>query len=233
MGNDSSPGSDVGLRLLVSSVASVGVFAGVMFWPAGRWSWPAGWAYLALFTLYILATTAYLLRVNPEVVVHRMRLAPGTKRWDAVWAVVFGPFFLATYVVAGLDAVRYGWSEMPVACWPVGLALFVAGSAVLDASMAVNPFFEKTVRIQTERGQYVIDTGPYRFVRHPGYAGFAGWCLATPLLLLSWWAFLPALLCVAGLVIRTALEDRTLRGELAGYEDYARRVRHRLVPGLW
>ena len=99
--------------------------------------------------------------------------------------------------------------------------------------MGVNPFFEKTVRIQTERGHRVIDTGPYAFVRHPGYLGFFGWCLSAPLLLGSWWAFVPAVLSVVDLVVRTALEDRTLREELEGYEAYSNRVPHRLLPGIW
>ncbi len=99
--------------------------------------------------------------------------------------------------------------------------------------MGVNPFFEKTVRIQTERGHRVIDTGPYRFVRHPGYLGFCGWMLSTPLLLGSWWAFVPALLSILALVIRTTLEDRTLHNELTGYREYARRVHYRLIPRVW
>jgi protein-S-isoprenylcysteine O-methyltransferase Ste14 len=99
--------------------------------------------------------------------------------------------------------------------------------------MGVNPFFEKTVRIQTERGHYVIDTGPYRFIRHPGYLGFLGWCLSTPLFLGSWWSLLPALLCIAALAVRTRLEDRTLHQELSGYREYAGRVRYRLIPGIW
>ena len=111
--------------------------------------------------------------------------------------------------------------------------LFIAGMALFSWSMGVNPFFEKTVRIQTERGHRVIDTGPYAFVRHPGYVGFFGWCLSAPLLLSSWWAFVPAILSVIGLVIRTALEDRTLLQELDGYAAYAERVRYRLMPGVW
>jgi protein-S-isoprenylcysteine O-methyltransferase Ste14 len=99
--------------------------------------------------------------------------------------------------------------------------------------MGVNPFFEKTVRIQTERGHRVIDTGPYNFVRHPGYLGFFGWNLSAPMLLGSWWAFIPAVLSVISIVIRTALEDRTLRAELDGYEEYVRRIRYRLIPGVW
>ena len=145
----------------------------------------------------------------------------------------FTPAFLAVYVVAGFDAGRFGWSALSPWLWPLGLALFLAGMALLIGSMVVNPFFEKTVRIQTERGHRVIDTGPYRIVRHPGYAGFFGWILATPLLLGAWWAFVPAILSVAVMVARTALEDRTLQAELPGYRDYANKVRFRLVPYVW
>ena len=100
--------------------------------------------------------------------------------------------------------------------------------------MVVNPHFEKTVRIQTDRDHRLIDTGPYRIVRHPGYLGtILSFILSAPLLLGSWWAFVPAAASTASLIVRTALEDRTLRTELAGYEDYARRVRYRLAPGIW
>jgi len=162
-----------------------------------------------------------------------MRLGKGTKRWDFVWGSIFGPILLAVHVVAGLDAIRFEWSTMSPLLWPIGLILFVSGAALLSWSMGVNPFFEKTVRIQTERGHRVIDTGPYAFVRHPGYVGFSGWCVSAPLLLGSWWAFLPAILSVIGLVVRTALEDRTLRQDLEGYAAYSERVRYRLLPGIW
>ena len=130
-------------------------------------------------------------------------------------------------------SVANAWSSAPAWHWPVGLVVFVAGSALLIASMVVNPFFEKTVRIQAERGHRVIDTGPYAFVRHPGYVGFLAWIVSAPLLLGSVWAWVPALLGVVGVVVRTALEDRTLRRELTGYDEYARRVPFRLIPGVW
>ncbi len=113
------------------------------------------------------------------------------------------------------------------------MAIFIPGAALFSWSMVVNPFFEKTVRIQTDRGHRVIDTGPYAFVRHPGYLGFVGWTLSAPLLLASAWAFVPAVLSVVGIVVRTALEDRTLQAELPGYPEYAARVRSRLIPGVW
>jgi protein-S-isoprenylcysteine O-methyltransferase Ste14 len=161
-----------------------------------------------------------------------MHSGSGTKTWDKVWAVLYAPVMVAVYVAAGLE-VRDGVPDPPGLVWLSGLALFVPGSALLTWAMVVNPFFEKTVRIQTERGHRVIDTGPYAYVRHPGYVGFAAWILGTPLLLGSGWALVPAALSVVGIVIRTALEDRTLTAELAGYPEYAARVRYRLVPGLW
>jgi len=123
-------------------------------------------------------------------------------------------------------------SSAPGAAWLLGLAIFVPGWAIAIWSMVVNPFFEKTVRIQTDHGHRVIDTGPYAYMRHPGYVGFAGWMLSTPLLLESTWAFVPAIISVALLVIRTALEDRTLHAELPGYAEYTSRVRFRLIPGV-
>ena len=100
--------------------------------------------------------------------------------------------------------------------------------------MRVNPYFEKTARIQKDRDQKVITTGPYCYVRHPGYIGtIVGYALAPPIMLGSWWALLPALLATLSLIVRTALEDRMLQDELDGYAAYAARVRFRLVPYLW
>lgn len=218
---------------VIAVAFTVVVFAVILFWPAGRLDWVAGWSYLGIVGLSFLGNVIYLNRVNPELIAVRMSMSKWSKSWDIVWCAIFGPVLLSIYIVAGLDAVRFEWSTMPVLLWPIGLSLFLPGTALFSWSMGVNPFFEKTVRIQTERGHRVIDTGPYAIVRHPGYVGFFGWCLSAPLLLGSWWAFLPAALSVLGLIVRTALEDRTLREELAGYEAYTERVRFRLFPGVW
>ncbi len=221
------------MRIVLAFVVFLAVFAALLFLLAGRWDWVAGWLYMAVIAANMIVNYVYLLRYNPELVEHRMRFGKGTKGWDIVWMIVFTPLFLAVYVVAALDAGRYGWSDMPNILWPIGFVIFFAGMALFSWSMGVNPFFEKTVRIQTERGHRVIDTGPYRYVRHPGYVGFFGWMLSAPLLLGSWWAFLPAIISVIAVIVRTALEDRTLRDELPGYPDYARRVRFRLIPHVW
>ncbi|MCP4333229.1 MAG: isoprenylcysteine carboxylmethyltransferase family protein [Gammaproteobacteria bacterium] len=207
--------------------------ATLIFWPAGSIDWFRGWLYIVVVTVNLLALLFYVQRVNPGLIEQRQHIGEGTKRWDNVLMAIFAPLFLSIYVVAGFDVIRFVWTTMSAWWWPVGMAVLIPGTVLYAWSMGVNPFFEKTVRIQTERSHRVIDTGPYAFVRHPGYLGFFGWCLSAPLLLGSWWALVPALLSILGLVIRTALEDRTLREELAGYHAYTNRVRYRLIPGLW
>jgi len=208
------------------------VCAALIFVLARRLGWTLGWIYVGIFAATLAINLACLLRWNPELIRRRVGVRKGTKTWDIVWLALFAPVVIAVFVVAVLEA-RDGVSSAPGAAWLLGLVLFVPGWALITWSMAVNPFFEKGVRIQTERGHRVIDTGPYAYVRHPGYVGFAGWILSTPLLLASAWAFAPALLAVVELAIRTALEDRTLHAELSGYPEYAGRVRFRLIPGIW
>jgi protein-S-isoprenylcysteine O-methyltransferase Ste14 len=212
--------------------AMVVVFAGFVFVHARRLGWTLGWIYVGIVVATLAINLACLLRWNPELIRRRMRLGKFTKTWDKVWAVLFALVMIAIYVVAVIEA-RDGVSSAPGAAWLLGLAIFAPGWALVTWSMVVNPFFEKTVRIQTDHGHRVIETGPYAYVRHPGYVGFAGWMLSTPLLLASAWAFVPALIAVIGFVIRTALEDRMLHAELPGYADYATRVRFRLIPGVW
>jgi protein-S-isoprenylcysteine O-methyltransferase Ste14 len=216
----------------VAVVVMVLAFTVLLLVPAGRLDWTRGWVYVGIIAINVIINWACLKHWNPELIERRMRLGAGTKTWDKVWAALFAPVMIAVYAVAGLEA-REGVSDTAGLVWLLGLAIFGTGSAMLTWSMVVNPFFEKTVRIQTERGHRVIDTGPYAYVRHPGYVGFIGWMVSASLLLDSSWAWVAALLAVVGIVIRTALEDRTLRAELPGYPQYADRVRFRLIPGVW
>ncbi len=140
---------------------------------------------------------------------------------------------IAEIPLATLDAGRLSWSRVPLSIVILGYVLIIAGFAVTTWAQAVNPFFEPGVRLQRERGQRVVKSGPYAIVRHPGYFGalliFAGLALALG----SWWALVPAAWASAILVFRTRREDTLLRAALDGYADYARRIRFRLVPGLW
>lgn len=193
-----------------------------------------GWVCLGLTAAVILIDATVLIPTNPELIAERSERREGTKSWD-VWLVIPAVliFPLLTWLTAGLDE-RFGWSNgVPTALWIVAILLFMAGSLIVLWAMIANRFFSSTARIQTERNHTVVSHGPYRFVRHPGYTGAMVYQMAVPLVLNSWWAFVPSLLAVACLVLRTALEDRMLHHELEGYQDYARRVRYRLLPGVW
>ncbi len=220
------------LVLLTSTVT--GLFAAMLFWAGGGIGWVAGWAYLGLLVIGQTIVAFYLKKKDPELLRRRGKAGEGTKGWDKIVLAFFGLSYLAVVVVGALDGGRFGWAPLPWWLWPVGAMLYTLGTALVTWAMSVNTHFEKTVRIQHDRGHRVVESGPYRIVRHPGYVGAAvAFPLATPFLLGSFWALVPAAACVACLVIRTALEDRMLRAELEGYEDFARRTRYRLAPGLW
>jgi protein-S-isoprenylcysteine O-methyltransferase Ste14 len=208
-------------------------FGLLLFVAAGRLNWVAGWLFLAANAITTAASYAYINRVNPGLMAKRARVGKGTKTWDKFWLVVFILLSGAVYLVAALDAGRYGWSEMSFYLWPPGCVVFFFAAFITAWSMGVNPFFEKTVRIQSESDHRVIDAGPYRFARHPGYIGIIGVLVSVPLMLGSWWALIPSALSVIAIIIRTAFEDRTLREELPGYVEYAARVRFRLFPMIW
>jgi protein-S-isoprenylcysteine O-methyltransferase Ste14 len=179
----------------------------------------------------ILAVNTSIL--PPELIAERGQPRENVKGWDkAISGLLLIPT-LGVLVVAGLDE-RFGWSPaLPLAAHLAGLALMVLGQALFTWAMASNKFFSTAVRIQMDRSHTVATGGPYRYVRHPGYVGYIVTVLAVPLILGSLWALIPEGLVTCLFIVRTALEDRTLREELDGYEDYALHVRYRLLPGVW
>jgi protein-S-isoprenylcysteine O-methyltransferase Ste14 len=206
------------------------VLALILFISSGSLNWLWAWAYLGL-GLGILVINAQIL--PPELIAERGQPGDNVKRWDKVLATLTGLPTLAVPIVAGLDE-RFAWSpQLASAIHLTGLALFALGQGLFSWAMASNRYFSTAVRLQTDRGQTVATGGPYRYVRHPGYVGFIVSYLGTSLALGSLWALLPAGLIACLLVVRTVLEDRTLQDELPGYSDYARRVRYRLLPGIW
>jgi protein-S-isoprenylcysteine O-methyltransferase Ste14 len=206
----------------------------VLFSAAGRLDWWGAWALIALVVVAQVEVIVMLQRKSPDLLIERNRIRSGTKTWDKVIVPLIAVVLpLMTWILAGLD-LRYGWTvRFPALVQAAGLLMAAAFAGLTAWAMKANRFFANTVRIQTERGHCVADTGPYALVRHPGYVGMMGFTLATPLVLGSALAFYPAVLCAGVFVIRTALEDRTLRAELAGYAAYAERTRYRLIPGLW
>ena len=175
----------------------------------------------------------YLWRVNPEVVAARSGFHEGTKRWDKILLRFFLPAVYAIVPVAALDDGRFHWLPVPWWVCGVGYVLFLVGMGIVTWAEAVNKFFEVTVRIQTDRGQKVIDTGPYAVVRHPGYVAGILFCVGTALCLGSVWALIPAGLASILLILRTRWEDQMLQAELPGYKEYTERVRYKLLPGVW
>ncbi|MGD1037805.1 MAG: isoprenylcysteine carboxylmethyltransferase family protein [Roseiarcus sp.] len=220
-------------RAILYAIGSPLTLVALVFLPVGRIDWTPGWIFIAVLVAVFGLSALLLARVNPMLYRARSRFQPGTKKWDVILLAVLFPAMIAEIPIATLDAGRMGWSAVPQWVVIVGYVLVTGGIAVTTWAQAVNPFFEPGVRIQKERAQQVITSGPYRFVRHPGYAAAIAMFVGIPLALASWRGLLPAGLAIALLVVRTGLEDRLLQAELSGYSDYARRTRHRLVPGIW
>jgi protein-S-isoprenylcysteine O-methyltransferase Ste14 len=221
-------------RWAVQMTAALVVFGGLLFLAAGRLDWAPGWVYLGMNALTQLISAAVLIPHRPDMLAERSQVRKGTKSWDCVLApaiLLLGTF--AVLVTAGLDA-RFRWTgTIPNGLWELGLALGFASQMFVLWAMASNPFFAATVRIQDDRGHTVTSGGPYSLVRHPGYAGSLIYTLAVPLVLCSWWTYLPALLTITLIIVRTGLEDHTLKNELPGYQEYTARVHYRLIARVW
>lgn len=205
----------------------------ILFLSAGTLLWVEGWVYILSYLAFIALNAALILPKGAGLVAERSRIGAGAKSWDLRFSGLIPILGAAILLVAGLDE-RFSWSTGFKAWlqW-LGVALIVPAYLLFSSAMAANRFFSSVVRIQADRGHTVISSGPYRFIRHPGYAGNGLSSLGICLLLASWWSFIPAFLLLVVLVWRTSLEDRTLQAELPGYSDYARRVRYRLLPGIW
>lgn len=222
------------LNRALSVVVLQTLFGVMLFAGAGTLQWPRAWALLAISLGLFVVNLLYVYPRNPEAIAARAKTGEGTKAFDKVFGVVFGVAVLGMHAAAGLDTVRFGEPALGVGGLVAGVALVILGDVPIAWSMATNPHLEKTVRIQEDRGHTVISTGPYALVRHPMYVGVILQYIGIPLYFGSAWAGVGALIAIAALVVRTVLEDRTLREELPGYEAYAStKTRYRLVPGVW
>jgi protein-S-isoprenylcysteine O-methyltransferase Ste14 len=221
------------LKRVLALTISFAVIAVILFLAAGTLTWVWAWVYLGIGIVSVMINGAITLRTHPATIAERGE-ARLTRKWDSV---VSGLYTLAMYIalplVAGLD-VRFGWTGDLSLPWHVAGAVLVAAGLELGAwAMIANAYFSIAVRIQSERGHTVCTTGPYRFVRHPGYVGFILQALALPILLGSLWALIPGLLAAVLMGTRTFYEDRSLQAELPGYPEYVQKVRYRLIPGIW
>jgi protein-S-isoprenylcysteine O-methyltransferase Ste14 len=217
---------------LISVAVTYVVLAGILFVPAGRTDLPLFWAYLATMLALTVIAVVVVIGRNPDLAKEQRK--PGEGNQDRLTVPLFLSLFLVHWIVAGLDVGRYQWSSsVPFLLQIVGLVVFGAGFGLVIWSTIVNRFYSSAVRIQADRGQEVITTGPYQFVRHPGYIGWILFMLFSGLALGSWVSILPMLFLAPLIVRRTVIEDRMLSTGLKGYTDYAVQVRYRLIPGLW
>jgi len=215
---------------IIRGVAYLGVLAALLFGPAGRWDLPFFWAYIGVNVLLGLFGSG---KVDPGLAQERWHPA---KRNREFWlmVVVGGPLYVGHLIVAGLDAGRLHWSNgFSVPIQLAATVVFAGGWGLVTWAVIVNRFFSPVMRIQEERGHHLITSGPYRFVRHPGYTGAVVGLLSGPLLLGSWWSLATVFPLCVFIVMRTSAEDRFLHTELADYAGYASRVRYRLIPGIW
>jgi protein-S-isoprenylcysteine O-methyltransferase Ste14 len=224
-----------GIKVLIGTFLAPFIQGTILFVSAGRINIPRVWCYIVISFVCMSGGIMLVCRVDPELLNHRGRWKKkrDTKWWDKFLMPAYGIVGLYVLVVIiGLD-IRFRWSYLGTNFAIAGIILFIIGSILIKWAMMVNTHFETTVRIQKDRNQKVITTGPYRIVRHPGYVGAVLWAVSTPLIIGSAYGLIPAAIAVFLLVIRTWLEDKTLHSELNGYAEYAKRVKYRLLTRVW
>jgi protein-S-isoprenylcysteine O-methyltransferase Ste14 len=217
------------LRVFISSL----VFSGILFLSAGTFDYFNGWIFL-----YTNLITSFMnfwsIKDNPELMTERTQVGDGAKTWDKKILGISALVYVVNVVVAGMDSGRYHWSpELPMRFIGIGIVCTFIGQIIFLSARKENHFFSSVVRIQTERAHSVCDTGLYQFVRHPGYLGMSISLLSIPLITGSLWSAIPTGIAVVLLIIRTYLEDETLKEELPGYTDYVRKTKRRLIPYIW
>lgn len=223
------------VKLIVRLLIYLVIVAALQFALAGTIHWVWGWIFLGVYGLVTLGSSL-LVDVDEEMEEERTTMKEDVKPWDKILAGGGSILFPFSFVIVGSLDQRFGWTR------PESFALWLKLAAVVVGILGYgfsswaareNKFYARFVRIQHERGHHPVTTGPYRIVRHPGYAGLIWFVLAAAVLLESTWALIPSGVIVILLVIRTALEDRTLQEELDGYKEYTHQTRFRLFPGIW
>jgi protein-S-isoprenylcysteine O-methyltransferase Ste14 len=222
-------------KLIRQTVVLYAAMAALLLGVAGTWRWPQAWICIAEMAVCGLAIGLWLARHDPGLLAER--LAPPIQRdqehGDRIFMMSLVVLWIGWLVVMALDAVRFRLSHVPPWAQGLGALLIMAAMYATFVTFRENSFAAPVVKIQRERGQTVVTTGPYRYVRHPMYAGASLMFVGIPLLLGSGYGLAFAPVWIALLAFRIPIEERMLREKLAGYEDYARTVRYRLIPGLW
>jgi len=218
------------LRRLRQVIAVIIVTALLLFISAGSLKWLYAWLYMAF---YVLTNLIGFFLVSLEVLAERGSIKEHVEKWDPLLSGIIQLTWMGVYLAAGLD-FRWRWTPPLATGVHIGaILIFLLGCILTLWAMNANCFYSSTVRLQFDRGHNVCSSGPYRYIRHPGYLGMIIYGLASPLILGSLWAMLPMSVVIGLVLVRTGLEDKTLHQKLPGYREYANRVRYRLVPGIW
>src|SRR5918995_693199 len=220
---------------ILALAAECAVFAALLFVSAGTVRWSAGWVFIAIFFGFALAITLWLGRQDPELLAERLSapIQSGQPLWDKIFVGAIMPLFVVWLILMPLDAVRFGWSEVPGWLQILGALGVVLSFYIMFLTFRENAYLALVVKVQEERGQSVVSTGPYRYVRHPMYASTLLFFPGSALLLGSWWGLMFCTVLLGLLVWRIPLEERMLENGLDGYNEYERDVRYRLIPHVW
>jgi protein-S-isoprenylcysteine O-methyltransferase Ste14 len=221
------------LRRGAKLILTIVFLIALVFVPAGTLKWPEAWILLISYGIVVAGVMLWWKKHSPALLRERMSRKKEAKSWDKAIMAIYSLVLVFLMALPGLDAVRFGWSRVPLPLKIVGFCGYVPAIGLALWAMRENAFLSDVVRIQTDRGHTVCTTGPYRYVRHPMYTGVIFVFLCFPLSLGSWYSYVPASLIVVLFIVRTALEDKTLKADLPGYAEYVAKVRFRLLPGVW
>jgi protein-S-isoprenylcysteine O-methyltransferase Ste14 len=220
-------------RRIASGLFVYFAFGAIWFGLAGRLTWWQGWAFLLLLMGFVGTLSWRLWQRDPDLLEERNQPAAKAESWDRVVVHLYTVALLVQLVVAALDGGRFGWSTVPLALQFFGWGLLIAAGGLVWGVMMTNAYLSSWARLQSDRGQQVVDRGAYAYIRHPMYLAIIIAFVGLPLALGSWWAAMLSPIIGGLFVVRTALEDQMLMNGLTGYSEYAQRVRYKLVPGIW
>lgn len=221
------------IKIIAQILILMSILGVLLFLPAGRFDWPQAWVLIIFLAGYFLLYVFIGVFQDPEQTRERSHMAANVKRWDKILMRIYTALLPVVFIIAGLDYGRFEWSSVPISIQVLAwLGLALAGALILW-TVHTNTFLSRYARIQEDRHQQVISTGPYSIVRHPMYLGILILFLCIGPSLGSAYTLIPGLLIDILFIIRTAMEDKMLITELERYCDYTDQVRYRLIPGLW
>lgn len=223
-----------GIRYILREFFFIILYSTILFISAGTIKWINAWIYVFLIFIFQISLITALIIFNPGLINERGRLIrAATKKYEILFIVIYVITTILISILAGLDVMRYKWTSLPALYIYPGILLFIFSSIIGIWSMSINPFFAATQRIQREKKHLVIKTGPYKYIRHPGYFSWIIGAVSYPLLLGSLISFIPIILLIIVFIARTYLEDNSLKNELEGYYNYTKITKYRLIPFIW